>query len=37
MSAAARKAMSEGMRKYWARRRAEAAKGRTKKKGKGSE
>jgi hypothetical protein len=37
MSAAARKAMSAGMRKYWARRRAEGAKGHAKKNGKGSE
>lgn len=35
LSAAARQAMSAGMRKYWARRKA--AKGRTKKNGDGSE
>jgi hypothetical protein len=37
ISAAARKAMSAGMRRYWARRRAEAAKRRTKKNGDGAE
>jgi hypothetical protein len=36
MSAAARKAMSAGMRKHWARRRAEDATQRAKKNGKAS-
>jgi len=37
ISAASRKAMSVGMRKYWARRKAEASKSRTKRTGDGSE
>jgi hypothetical protein len=37
ISAAARKAMRAGMRKYWARRKAEAAKRQTKSKGERSE
>jgi hypothetical protein len=37
ISAAARRAMRAGMRKYWARRRAEAAKRQRKSKGEASE